>query len=180
MRIYAISGSLRAASVHSALLRAMQSCAPEGMEIEICDLIGDLPIFNPDQEGALTPAPVIRFAEKIGAADVLIFACPEYAHGIPGGLKNALDWLVSRPELVGKPFVLTQGYQDRGEYVRSALTEVLKTASLTEIPGSNFNFPLVGRKAEALANMLGAAETTVIIRAILAHISDWYLETCAI
>jgi chromate reductase, NAD(P)H dehydrogenase (quinone) len=180
MRIYAISGSLRAASVHSALLRAVQACAPDGMEIEICDLIGEIPIFNPDLEGALTPAPVARLAEKIGAADVLIFACPEYAHGIPGGLKNALDWLVSRPELVGKPFVLTQGYQGRGEYVRAALTEVLTTASLIEIPGSNFDLPLVGKKGEALADMLNAPETTAIIGAMLAQISDWCFERYAV
>jgi chromate reductase len=108
MRLLAISGSLRRVSTNSALLRAMAGNAPAGVSIDLFEGLGNLPIFNPDREGDLTPQPVLDFARQVGEADGLIIACPEYAHGIPGGLKNALDWLVSRDEIPFKPVMLVR------------------------------------------------------------------------
>ena len=96
--VYALCGSQRRNSTNRSLLEAIRDSAPEGVDVEICGLIELLPIFNPDLEGDATPDVVERFASKIGMADGVIIACPEYAHGLPGGLKNALDWLVSRDE----------------------------------------------------------------------------------
>jgi chromate reductase, NAD(P)H dehydrogenase (quinone) len=176
MRLYAISGSLRAASVHSALLLALKAHAPDGVEIEICDLIGQIPIFNPDLEGERTPAVVETFAEKVGRADALIIACPEYAHGIPGGLKNAFDWLVSRSELVGKPFMFAHGYHNRGQYGLAALREVLLTASLIEMPMSGFNLPLVGKTPLETSRLLAHTETRPLLEAILLAVATWFEE----
>lgn len=173
MRLYAISGSLRAASVHSALLRAFRDNAPDGVEVELCDLIEDLPIFNPDREGAV-PGSIRAFAKKVGDADGLIIASPEYAHGIPGGLKNAFDWLVSGPELVGKPALLVHAYSfGRGVFGLSALEEVLKTASLQIMPGEAFSIPLVGKTINETEAVLKQAETAGAISNVLSAFRDW-------
>jgi chromate reductase len=94
LRIAGISGSLRAGSLNTALLRAAILSAPEGCEIFPVP-IGELPLFNQDQEMAL-PESVVRFKEQIASADAILFATPEYNYSIPGVLKNAIDW-GSRP-----------------------------------------------------------------------------------
>ncbi|MEV1144784.1 NADPH-dependent FMN reductase [Micromonospora sp. NPDC049799] len=93
--ILAISGSLRDASFNTALIRAAQRVAPESLTIEQYDNLGAIPAFNQDIE-AEPPAPVVDLREKIAAADALLIATPEYNYGVPGVLKNALDW-ASRP-----------------------------------------------------------------------------------
>jgi len=103
-----ICGSLRAASLNRALLRAVAGTLPEGAAMELLPANGiDLPIFNSDH--AHEPAGVIALKAAIAAADGVVFAVPEYNYSIPGGLKNALDW-VSRPPpkspLRGKPVAL--------------------------------------------------------------------------
>lgn len=147
IRFLAISGSLRAASSNTTLLKALAIQAPVDVEIEVCDLIGTLPIFNPDMEGDETPSSVLALAEKVHAADGLIIACPEYAHGIPGGLKNALDWLVSRDEVPFKPVMLAHA-SHRGQFVLEALSEVLRTMSLDIVEAAFLQVPLLGKSAE--------------------------------
>src|SRR5438105_3807739 len=104
MQILGISGSLRRVSSNTALLRAASLLAPQGVEITLYDGLGDLPPFNPDLEGAEPPS-VLDFRARIQEADGVLISSPEYAHGVPGVLKNALDWLVGseKIEIVGKP-----------------------------------------------------------------------------
>ncbi|WP_081126297.1 NADPH-dependent FMN reductase [Metallibacterium scheffleri] len=90
MKVLAISGSLRAASINSALLRAAARLAPPDMAITLFARIGDLPLFNPDFEPH-TPPPVAALYAEVAAADALLIASPEYAHGVSGSIKNALD-----------------------------------------------------------------------------------------
>src|SRR5262245_30526458 len=106
MRLLGISGSLRAASSNTAALRAAALLSPEGVSVEIYDGIGDLPHFNPDLDEDEPPPAVARFRGLVGAADGLLISSPEYAHGMPGTMKNALDWLVASREIVGKPVAL--------------------------------------------------------------------------
>jgi len=105
LRVLGFAGSLRAASYNRMLLRAAVELAPEGMEIEVFD-IGGIPLFNEDVEAAGTPPAVEAFRDAIRRADALLIATPEYNHGVPGVLKNAIDW-ASRPPrrsvLAGKP-----------------------------------------------------------------------------
>jgi chromate reductase len=99
MSILAVSGSLRADSHNTNLLRAAVDAAPEGVEIELLDpaLIRELPIYDQDLEDEEVPASVARLREQWSAADAILFATPEYNGSVPGGLKNAIDW-ASRPE----------------------------------------------------------------------------------
>jgi chromate reductase len=105
MRLVAISGSLRAASLNTSVLQAARRLAPAGVDIEIFDGIGDLPFFNSDLEGGELPEQVARFRHVIANADGVI-SSPEYARGISGVMKNALDWLVGSEEFPGKPVPL--------------------------------------------------------------------------
>ncbi len=97
MKILAVSGSLRAGSFNSSLLRAAVEAAPEGVEVELWEGIGDLPLFDQDLEAGDEPASVRRLRADWTAADAILFATPEYNGSIPGGLKNAIDW-ASRPK----------------------------------------------------------------------------------
>ena len=96
MRILAVSGSLRADSHNTSLLRAAAEAAPEGVVLELWSGIGDLPIYDQDLEGSDLPDAVLRLREDWAAADAILFATPEYNGSVPGGLKNAIDW-ASRP-----------------------------------------------------------------------------------
>jgi len=96
MKILAVSGSLRAGSHNTQLLRAATEAAPEGVEVEVWEGIGDLPLYDQDLELQELPASVRRLREEWAAADAILFATPEYNGSIPGVLKNAVDW-ASRP-----------------------------------------------------------------------------------
>lgn len=105
IRILGFVGSLRKASLNRALLRAAQKLVPEGMTIDAFDLI-DIPLFNADVEAQGDPPAVAQFKNAIRAADGVMMVTPEYNHGVPGVMKNAVDW-ASRPArdaaLNGKP-----------------------------------------------------------------------------
>jgi chromate reductase len=94
IKILAISGALRAASSNTALVRAAQELAPEGVVVERYD-ISNLPFFNEDLEAA-PPAEVVAFREAVASADGVFLATPEYNYSTSGVLKNAIDW-ASRP-----------------------------------------------------------------------------------
>ncbi|MET9962757.1 NADPH-dependent FMN reductase [Streptomyces sp. NPDC006326] len=109
LKILAISGSLRAASYNSALVRAAQKHAPGDLAIEIYEGLRDIPPYDTDQDTQDAPAAVLDLRRRISEADGLFIATPEYNYGIPGVLKNALDW-ASRPaldsSLTGKPVAI--------------------------------------------------------------------------
>jgi NAD(P)H-dependent FMN reductase len=129
MRILGISGSLRAASSNARLLRAIAALAPAGWMFTFFDQeIGRLPHFSPDLdlEGARAPESVAEFRALIRASDGVLISCPEYAHGVPGAFKNALDWLVSSGELSAKPVALLMASPSGAEYARAALTPTLE------------------------------------------------------
>jgi chromate reductase, NAD(P)H dehydrogenase (quinone) len=94
--VIGISGSLRAGSLNSALLRAASDLAPVGLTVEI-ESIRDIPLYDGDvEEKQGIPAAVAALKERIAGADGVLFASPEYNNSVPGVLKNAIDWM-SRP-----------------------------------------------------------------------------------
>jgi len=99
MRILAVSGSLRETSFNTSLLRAALEGAPDGVELELWEGLGDLPLYDEDLEED-APESVRRLREDWAGADAILFATPEYNGSVPGGLKNAVDW-ASRPKLEG-------------------------------------------------------------------------------
>ncbi len=97
--IIAISGSLRTNSSNSKIIQTIAGLSTE-VDFIISNIIGDLPHFNPDNDKNKTPEIVKTWREQIKKADGVIICTPEYAFGVPGVLKNALDWLVSSGEFV--------------------------------------------------------------------------------
>ena len=163
LHILAISGSLRSASTNSALLGALARNAPEGCRLAVYDGTGRLPIFNPDNEGERTPLEARRLIEAVSEADGVIVSSPEYAHGVPGGLKNALDWLVSRDAAVGKPAMLVHA-SHRSLFARAALAEILRTMSFDLYAGAELEIALLGKKPDELDAELGLPENVASMR----------------
>ena len=168
MKILAISGSLRATSANTALLEAASLLAPAGVRVELFAGLDALPFFNPDLdgEGMVPPPDVAAFRRLVLEADALLICSPEYAHGVPGALKNALDWLVSVPELPFKPVGLLNA-SPRSVHAQASLAETLRTMSLTLVDGASIPLAVAGRGLDAGA-MAADAELAASLRAALA------------
>lgn len=167
--ILALSGSLRATSLNTALLRAAQSLAPAGMAIEIYDGIGALPLFNPDLDPQSLPV-VTTFLARAAQADALLIACPEYARGIPGAFKNALDWLVGCEAFSAKKAVLLNA-SARATEAQAAVRLVLTTMAIELVEPACVTVPLVGDGWTAAA-IIADAELNQRLRAALTAFSD--------
>jgi chromate reductase, NAD(P)H dehydrogenase (quinone) len=141
MRILAISGSLRQASLNTALLRAAARIAPPGIEVVLYRGLGDLPLFNPDIV-ASEPSPVVTLREQILVCDALLIASPEYAHGVTGAIKNALDWMVGNETFVNKPVALLNA-SPRATHAQ-ALRETVSTMSARLVDEACIAVPILG------------------------------------
>jgi chromate reductase len=150
MKIVGISGSLRAGSSNAAMLRAAAALAPAGMEVVLYLDVGRLPHFNPDLDGigATPPPAVAEFRALLGEADGVLISSPEYAHGVPGSLKNALDWIVSSGELVDKPVLLINAAPSGGEFAQASLLEILATMSARVLRQASLLAPFVRKKLD--------------------------------
>jgi NAD(P)H-dependent FMN reductase len=136
------------------------------MEIAIYAGLADLPIFNPDYDEMAAPRAVLDLRTRLRAADGVLIACPEYAHGVPGGLKNALDWVVASSEFVGKPVALFQA-SDRGTYMRASLTETLTVMSAQIVPEASITVPLTGKTPDDIGSITSSAGVSGALRSAL-------------
>jgi NAD(P)H-dependent FMN reductase len=168
LRILAISGSLRAVSSNTAVLAAARALAPPEVEITLYGGLGGLPHFNPDLdgEGALLPTPVAALRAEVGAADGLLLCSPEYAHGVPGALKNALDWLVSGSEMVGKP-VASVNAAPWATLAQASLLETLRVMSTNVVAEASVALPVRGGRLDE-AKILADPDLSQALRAALA------------
>jgi len=107
MNLLALSGSVRKGSYNLALLRAMKEQCPTGSFVSVYDQIKEIPTFDPDIDDKDTPDSVRSLTSMMREHDGVIISTPEYAHGVPGALKNVLDWLVSSDVLILKPIIVT-------------------------------------------------------------------------
>jgi len=153
MRIMALCGSLRRHSSNRALLLAARKYAPEGIDVAIFESIRDLPHFDPDLDGPERhpqdfPEGVLRLRQELAASNALIISTPEYAHGLPGSLKNALDWLVSSPAMIGKPVALIYGSAGEANYAQEQLKEILSTMSAVVVHDAIVAVPAVRSKMD--------------------------------
>ncbi|MBS0275561.1 MAG: NAD(P)H-dependent oxidoreductase [Proteobacteria bacterium] len=174
VRLLAVSGSLRAISTNTALLRAAMLLKPAGMEIELYDGLATLPHFNPDNDVDPLPPAVVDWRAKVAAADGLLISSPEYARGIPGSLKNAFDWLVSGPEHPGKPIAFFQA-SERGVASQAALRLVLETMGTRIVDSACITINLLGSEKDAAAvaaNPDYAAKLTGALNALVEAIAS--------
>lgn len=142
MKILAISGSLRANSLNSALLRAVARLSPPDITVVVFRGLGNLPLFNPDIESS-DPSPVADLRKQILTADALLIASPEYAHGVTGVMKNALDWMVGCEAFVHKPVALLNA-SPRATHAQAALRETITVMSAYLVENASITVPILG------------------------------------
>jgi chromate reductase, NAD(P)H dehydrogenase (quinone) len=172
-----IAGSLRRESYNRALLRAAQELAPDGMEIRIFDRMAELPLFNQDTEAEGDPEPVQALRNAIGEADALLIATPEYNHGVPGVLKNAIEW-ASRPPrgsvLTGKPAAIF-GASPGVTGTARAQTQLRQAFVFTDTPALTQPEILVYRAHEKFDadGRLTDEKTREFVGRLLVRLADW-------
>ena len=168
MRILTLCGSLRAQSSNRALLRAYERLAPSNMSFLHFEQLNTLPHFNSDLDGDRAPHEVLRLRSMIAESDVVAISSPEYAHALPGSLKNALDWLVSVPSFAGKPVVIL--HISRGStWALDSLKEVLRTMS-AEIIESAFVSITLGSNQVNEDAILAHADLCQTLQSSLGHL----------
>ena len=164
IKILAIPGSLRANSSSNLILKAVVSMAPPDVSIEIYDGVGILPHFN-DELNA--PHAVISFRKRIKDANAVLICTPEYAFGVPGSLKNAIDWTVGSGEFMDKPVGLITA-SSHGEKGHAALLLILTAISALVVPEGTLLIPFVRSKLEASGNISDPKVVDDIKRVLLA------------
>ena len=156
MKILAISGSLRPSSSNTAILRALIELASDRMNISIYDGLGNLPYFNPDLDVDDALAPVQDWRTRLKEANGVIFCTPEYAHGIPGVLKNALDWIVSSGEFMNKPTAVISASPspDGGDKANASLVQTLRVMMAEISEEAKLCIPAVSAKLNDQSQVL--------------------------
>lgn len=163
MRFLAISGSLRPESSNTALLRALAALAPEDLEITLFQGLGDLPHFDPglklDPLHFDAPPSVMNLRAALASAEAVIFCTPEYAFGMPGVLKNALDWAVSMAVLEHKPAAALAASPSNtgGEKAHQGLLWVLAALGMELPEGASFTVPHIRSKLNAAGDITDPA-----------------------
>ncbi len=170
MRILAICGSLRAGSSNGALLDAAARLAPEGVLIERFDGLDALPHFNPDLDLDPPLPAVARWREALRDADAILLSSPEYVHGVPGALKNALDWIVSSGEFGGKP--LAQIDTSRSHFATPQLREILTTMEARIVPEASITLHLWTNRVDADAIVANEAASGALRSAVAALVAS--------
>jgi chromate reductase, NAD(P)H dehydrogenase (quinone) len=169
MKFLGISGSLRAASLNSMLLRATARLMPVGVSMSVYPSLGAIPLFNPDIEST-DPEPVAALRREIISADALIIASPEYAHGVTGVIKNALDWMVSTEAFIDKPIALFNA-SPVSTYAPAALKETLTVMSAKIIEDASIDIWVRGSKLDE-HGIAAHPEMSQTIRRALVHLHD--------
>ncbi len=128
LNILAISGSLRSSSSNAAIIRTLSGMTPTGVTVSLYDGLADLPHFNPELDTDTPPDAVTDLRKQLKQADGILICTPEYAFGVPGALKNLLDWTVSSGEFVDKPVALITA-SSSGQYAHPSLLLTLGALS---------------------------------------------------
>jgi NAD(P)H-dependent FMN reductase len=123
--ILAICGSTRQSSSNTDLINAIIKLYGNRIHFQILESLENIPPFNPDLDGDNSPPAVTTFRKKLKDADGILISTPEYAMGVPGVLKNAIDWTVSSMEFSHKPVALITA-SSVGEKAHASLLETLK------------------------------------------------------
>jgi len=173
-KIFAISGSTRQNSTNSNLLKAIADLYKNKIELNIFESLADLPQFNPDKTDDEIKA-VDHFRKQINDADGVIICTPEYAHGVPGALKNAVDWCVSTNEFSHKPTALITASTD-GRFGHEALLETLRTIEAANVNNLQLLIQFARTKIN-IENIITDEITLVAIKKLVNDLVDTIEKT---
>jgi NAD(P)H-dependent FMN reductase len=160
--ILAISGSLRTGSANSAVVAAAEQLALQDVAVFVFEGLETLPPFNPDREAEM-PAAVQAWRDALQTSDAVLISSPEYAHGVPGVLKNALDWVVGTGEFMHKPVALVNA-SAYSTFVTAQLTETL-TVMMGDVCVAT-SLPLTGRPSSAEEILVQSAAREALVAAL--------------
>ncbi len=170
-----LCGSLRQGSANRALLQALAHLAPADLPVLHYEGLGELPLFNPDLSEN-PPAAVHDLHVAVAAADGLLIACPEYARGIPGAFKNALDWLVASEQFPGKPVALFNT-SPRASDAQAALQLVLLTMSAQIVEPASVTVNLLSKTMTAM-DIAADAMLAQVLGSALGHFHRYLKDAC--
>jgi chromate reductase len=148
MKILAVSGSLGRKSSNTELLRAARQLCVGDAEVVIYQGLRDIAPFDPDLEDHDAPQPVKDFRELIRSADGVVISSPEYAHGVSGVLKNALDWTVSTGDFYDKPVAVLNA-SPRATIALEAMKENLRTMGSKLLDEASITVSVMSRRLDA-------------------------------
>lgn len=170
--ILAISGSLRLGSSNHAILRALGKMMPSNINYNIYNGISEIPAFDPGLDNDTPPIAVTAFRKQLAEANGIIICTPEYAYGVPGALKNALDWTVSSASFSGKPTSLITA-STGGENAHEALIKILGAIDANLIKEATLLISFVRSKMDADGNLTDegtVAKLQLVYEAFIASI----------
>jgi chromate reductase, NAD(P)H dehydrogenase (quinone) len=168
IKILAISGSLRASSSNTKILKAIERLVPGNIEFNIYPGLSGIPHFDDADD---VPAAVSAWRKELQEADAVLICTPEYAFGVPGTLKNALDWTVSSGELVNKPLALITA-STGGDKAHAAFLQIF-TALSAKIPeGGSLLIPFIRSKINAVGEISDVATLDAIKKTVASLIAS--------
>jgi NAD(P)H-dependent FMN reductase len=166
IKITALSGSLRATSSNSLLIKEIQKWAPANVEINIYQGMAMLPAFDDSMEPSES---VMAWRSELAAADGVLICSPEYAFGVPGALKNAIDWTVGSGELVNKPLSLITAASS-GDKAHAAWLQIFSALSADIPPGGALLIPFIRTKFNEKGEVSDVATKEAILNTVQALI----------
>lgn len=173
MRILAISGSLRASSTNTRLVLAIAQLAPSHMQVALYEGLADLPHFSPDLDEDNPPPAVQTLRQLLREADGVLICTPEYAFGVPGTLKNALDWTVSSGEIWNKPVaaISASPLATGGDKAHASLLLTLKALGANVPEGGKLTIPAIKKKLNTTGDLVDP-ETIQELRSVLSALEQ--------
>lgn len=165
MKVLAINGSTRTASANALFIDAIERLASGRAQFTRYPSIADLPHFNPDLDQEQPPAAVAHFRRSVKESDAVLICTPEYAMGVVGSLKNALDWCVSSASFSGKPVMLVTASLS-GEKGHAALLETLAVIEARLRPETNVLIPFAKTKVSNEGFITDAEALSALERAL--------------
>ncbi len=164
-KVIAICGSTKANSSNLKLIYAIEKLASGKFEISVFRDIASIPHFNPDLDNEAPPAAVAEFRNKLRNSDGILICTPEYAMGVPGSLKNAIDWTVSSMEFSQKPTALITA-SSLGQKGHASLIETLKIIEARITEETQLLISYINAKINSDGEITDENTTAAIIRLI--------------
>jgi NAD(P)H-dependent FMN reductase len=168
IKILAISGSLRTNSSNTMLVKAISHLLPDSVDCSIYNGLGNLPLFD---DNDITPNAVEDFREQILSADGVIICSPEYAFGISGALKNALEWTVSSGDFLEKPVAIITAALS-GEKAHASLLQIFDALAAKIVDGGTLIIPFIRTKLSVEAEITDEPTLQEVKSVLNALISD--------
>jgi chromate reductase, NAD(P)H dehydrogenase (quinone) len=166
--VVAICGSTKATSSNLGLINAVADLTKDTLTITVFNKLSELPHFSPDLDNDTPPQTIIEFRSLLKQADGILICTPEYAMGVPGSLKNAIDWTVSSCEFSHKPTALITA-ASMGQKGHAALMETLKIIE-AEIPESS-QLIISYVKTKVKGNVITDNETLRLVQGVMNSLS---------